>query len=52
MSRRRRSTESQIYDALKIYNDARAIRRGRIGRRVARRVYGRASSRLARRLFR
>jgi hypothetical protein len=48
---RRRSTKSLIYQALKISNDISAVQHGRVGRRVARRVYGRASSRLARKIL-
>lgn len=51
MSKRRRSAESRIYRALRTYNDVKAVENGRIGRRIARRVYGRASGRLARKLF-
>jgi hypothetical protein len=36
---------------LRISNDLRAVRRGRVGRRIARRVYGKATGRLARKLF-
>jgi hypothetical protein len=45
------SWRSAIYRALRLSNDVRAVRRGRIGRRIARRVYGKATGRLARRLF-
>ncbi len=31
--------------------DVNAVRRGKVGRRVARRIYGKATGRLARRLF-
>jgi hypothetical protein len=40
-----------LYKALRISNDVRAVRRGRIGRRVVRRAYGRLTGRLARKLF-
>ncbi len=46
-----RSTKSLIYEALKISNDVNAVRRGRVPRRIGRRIYGRASGRLARKLF-
>jgi hypothetical protein len=46
-----RSVESTAYSVLRTANDIRAIRRGRIGRRIARRAYGRAAGRIARRLF-
>jgi hypothetical protein len=41
-----------LYRLLRISNDVRAVRRGRVGRRVARRVYGKATGRLASRIFR
>jgi hypothetical protein len=41
-----------LYKLLAAYNDYRAVRRGRVGRRIARRAYGKAAGRLARRLFR
>lgn len=40
------------YKALRTSNDVNAVKRGKVGRRVARRAYGRATSRLARKLFR
>lgn len=40
-----------LYKMLRISNDINAVSKGKIGRRVARRVYGRATGRLARRLF-
>lgn len=46
------SIKSALYKALRISNDINAVRRGRVGRRIARRAYGRATGRLARRLFR
>jgi hypothetical protein len=47
------TAETAIRRALIAYRDARAVRRGPrgIARRVARRVYGKATGRLARRLF-
>lgn len=39
------------YRALRTSNDVNAVRRGRVGRRGARRVYGRATGKLARKLF-
>jgi hypothetical protein len=44
--------KSQLYRALRISNDVNAVRRGRVGRRIARRAYGRVTGRLARRWFR
>jgi hypothetical protein len=46
------SLTRQIYRLLRIRNDINAVRRGTIGRRLARRAYGRSTGRLARRMFR
>lgn len=43
--------KSLVYRLLGLSNDLNAVRRGRVGRRIARRVYGRATGRLARRLL-
>jgi len=50
--------QRSIYQALKLANDARAVRRALetgspapVTRRVGRRVYGKATGRLARKLF-
>lgn len=43
---------SLLYRLLRLSNDLNAARRGRIGRRIARRAYGKATGRLARKLFR
>lgn len=40
-----------LYRLLRLYGDLNAVRRGRMGRRVGRRAYGKATGRLARRLF-
>jgi hypothetical protein len=40
-----------LYRAAVIRNDINAIRRHRVGRRIGRRLYGKASGRLARSLF-
>ena len=48
----RRSPERSAYRLLRSYNDVRAIQRGRAGRRILRRIYGRSAGRLARKLFR
>lgn len=40
-----------MYKMLKYSNDLNAIKRRRVGRRIARRVYGKATGRLARKLF-
>ncbi len=39
------------YRLLKWSNDINAVRKGKVGRRVARRIYGKATGRLARRWF-
>lgn len=36
---------------MRTYNDVNAVRRGRVSRRVGRRLYGKATGRLARKLF-
>ncbi|CAN5798848.1 hypothetical protein BH23ACT2_BH23ACT2_20080 [soil metagenome] len=41
-----------MYRALRYSNDVRAVRRGTIHKRVGRRAYGRATGRMARKLFR
>jgi hypothetical protein len=43
--------ERFIRKALIYRRDVNAIRRGRVGRRVARRAYGKITGRLARKLF-
>ena len=43
--------KSIIYMLLRFWNDATAIRRGKVGRRVARRITGRMAGRWMRRLF-
>jgi hypothetical protein len=42
---------SFLYAFLRISNDVNAIQKGKVGRRIGRRLYGRATGRLARRLF-
>jgi hypothetical protein len=46
------TVKSLLYKLLRLSNDLNAVRRGRIGRRIARRAYGKATGRLARKLFR
>jgi hypothetical protein len=46
------SAKRRIYRWLKYSNDINAVRRGKVGRRVGRRVYGKATGKWARRLFR
>jgi hypothetical protein len=41
-----------LYRLLALSNDVNAVRKGRVGRRVARRIYGQATGRLAGRIFR
>jgi hypothetical protein len=45
------SLKSFLYRALKYSNDVNAVRKGRVRRRVARRIYGKVTGRLARRCF-
>ena len=40
-----------LYRLLRLYGDANAVCRGKVGRRIGRRVYGKATGRLARRQF-
>lgn len=40
-----------LYRALAFSNDVNAVRKGKVGRRIVRRAYGRATGRLARRIF-
>lgn len=40
-----------IYRLLRTINDIKAIRKGRVARRVGRRAYGKATGRLARKIF-
>ncbi len=44
-------SESSIYRALKYYNDAKAIAKHKVPRRIGRRVYGKVAGRLAAKLF-
>ena len=46
-----RSTKGWLYLFLRTWNDVDAVRKGRVARRVGRRVYGKAAGRLARSLF-
>lgn len=47
-----RSFKSQLYRGLRVSNDVNAVARGRVGRRVARRAFGKATGRIMRGLFR
>ncbi|MBN2860904.1 MAG: hypothetical protein JXK93_11620 [Sphaerochaetaceae bacterium] len=44
-------TRSALYRIARILGDVQAVKRGRVGQRVARRVTGRATSRFLRNLF-
>lgn len=44
--------KSLVYRSLQASNDINAIRRGKAGRRIGRRIYGKATGRLAAKLFR
>jgi hypothetical protein len=41
-----------LYKLLALSNDVNAVKRGRVGRRVGRRIYGKATGRMAARIFR
>lgn len=43
--------KSTVYKLLRISNDINAIKKGKVGKRFSRRVYGRTSSKLMRKLF-
>lgn len=45
------SFRSFLYALGKLLGDVNAVKRNRVPRRIARRVYGKASGRLARKLF-
>lgn len=47
-----RKTRSGLYKAARILGDINAVKRGTVGKRVARRVVGRAAGRQMGRLFR
>jgi hypothetical protein len=47
----RKSFERHVYQALAVANDLNAVKRGKVPRRIGRRIYGRVSGRLARRIF-
>jgi hypothetical protein len=40
-----------MYRLLRLHGDVNAVRRGKVARRAARRVYGKFTGRLARKLF-
>jgi hypothetical protein len=45
------STKSSIYKFLRLWNDASAVKKGKVGKRIGRRVAGKATGRLLRKLF-
>jgi hypothetical protein len=45
------SLQSTIYKILRIWNDVDAVRKGRVGKRIGRRVVGRVSGKSLRKLF-
>ena len=45
------SLKSKIYKFLRIWNDVDAVRKGRVGKRGGRRVAGKGSGKLLRKLF-
>ena len=40
-----------LYKALKVSNDVNAVSKGKFGKRIGRRAYGKATGKLARKLF-
>lgn len=40
-----------LYRLLRISNDVNAVRKGKVGRRIGRRVYGKGAGRIAKRIF-
>jgi hypothetical protein len=47
-----RGLKHLIYRALRTHGDVNAVRRHRVGRRIARRIYGKTTGRIAARIFR
>lgn len=45
------SLKSKIYKMLRIWNDIDAIRKGKVGKRIGRRVTGRAAGKTIRKIF-
>ena len=45
------SFKSALYALLKWSNDYNAVKKGRVGRRIGRRIYGKGTGRLARKWF-
>ena len=46
------SWKSALYAFLCLSNDINAIKKGKVGRRIGRRIYGKGTGRAARRIFR
>jgi len=45
------STKSSIYKFLRLWNDVSAVKKGKVGKRIGRRVAGKTTGRLLRKLF-
>lgn len=45
------SLKSSIYKFLRIWNDVDAVKKGKVGKRIGRRVTGRAAGKTIRKLF-
>ncbi|MDT8859213.1 hypothetical protein N0O92_03140 [Alkalihalobacillus sp. MEB130] len=45
------SLKSTIYKVLRIWNDIDAVRKGTVGKRIGRRITGRASGKAIRKIF-
>ena len=45
------SLKSSIYKFLRIWNDVNAVKKGKVGKRIGRRVVGRAAGKGIRKLF-
>jgi len=45
------STKSSIYKFLRLWNDASAVKKGKVGKRIGRRLAGKTTGRLFRKVF-
>jgi len=45
------STKSRIYQFLRLWNDASAVKKGKIGKRIGRRAAGKTTGKLLRKMF-
>jgi len=45
------STKSWIYKLLRLWNDASAVKKGKVGKRIGRRLAGKTTGRVLRKLF-